>query len=81
MAMISKISIIWDVTRSILIKLYRRFGGTYSLRIQGRRESQGRIKQQAELCFLLSLLFNRENGGSKLLRNVTKPSSRPASSK
>jgi hypothetical protein len=47
------------------------FRAMYRLLLQGQRVSQGRNQQmQVAGCFLLGLLFDSEDGGDVLLRNV-----------
>jgi hypothetical protein len=64
--------IFWDVTPCRLLSCNRRFGGTYLLHLQGRRNNLRKNLQvsrwQAE--DLLGLFFDPEDGGDMFLRNV-----------
>jgi hypothetical protein len=55
---------IWSVTPCSLVEVYRCFKAIYCLHRQGLEVSQARSRQQAELLFLLSLLFNPEDGST-----------------
>jgi hypothetical protein len=55
----------WDVTKCTSLKVNRRFGGTCRLRLRGRRIRQARIKMG-----LLGLLFDTEDAGDMIIRNV-----------
>jgi hypothetical protein len=64
----------WDITPCSPLKVNRRFGATYHLRLQGRRVSpainQRESRWQAELAgFSLGLFFNPEDRGDMFLRN------------
>jgi hypothetical protein len=56
-----KSTIVWDVTPCSPLKANRRFGGTYSLHLQGRRINRARNQResmwQAELCWQLTTLL------------------------
>jgi hypothetical protein len=66
--------IIWDMTPCNLLKVNRRFGGTYRLHIQGQNIRRVRIQSesrwQAPARFLLGLFFDPEDGGDMFLQNV-----------
>jgi hypothetical protein len=64
-----------NMTLHILMEVYWRFGGTYSLHPQVRRVRSVSQANKAVLIvscwfFLLGLLVDFENGGSRFLRNV-----------
>jgi hypothetical protein len=42
-AVVMKSSIFWDITPCSPFQVNRRFGGTYSLRLQGRRKTSVRV--------------------------------------
>jgi hypothetical protein len=63
-------SVFWDVTPCSLVEVYRHFGVTYRLHLQGRRVSQA-TGMTLSSC-LLGLHVDRENGGNAFLRNVSK---------
>jgi hypothetical protein len=54
-AVTMKNSIFWDITPHSPVKVDRRFGGTYCLRLQGRRVSEARNqhKDLFAVCFIL----------------------------
>jgi hypothetical protein len=57
--------ILWNKTPCNRMKVNRRFGGTYRLHIQHRS-----VCCQLHANFLPGLLFDPEDGGDKLFRNV-----------
>jgi hypothetical protein len=70
-AVVMKSSVFWDIMPCSPLKLYRRFGGTCRLHLQRRRICQARSQRVAiRTNFLLSLLFDFEDGGDMFLRNV-----------
>jgi hypothetical protein len=63
-----------DITPCGPLKVNRRFRGTRSLHLQGRRISQAKNQREEgsklQAAFLLGLFFDPENDGEMLLRNV-----------
>jgi hypothetical protein len=59
--------VFWDITPCSLLKVNRRFGGTYRLHLQGRRAL---LVTCFHAGFLLSLYVNPEDVGDMFLRNV-----------
>jgi hypothetical protein len=57
----------WDITPYGTLNVYRHFGGTFYLYLQGRRISRARNPTLLATCFhtgfLLGLFFNPEEGG------------------
>jgi hypothetical protein len=64
-AVVMKSTIFWDITRCTPLSVNRRFGGTYRLRLQGRRNATCLLAG-----FLLNLFFDPGNGDDMFLRNV-----------
>jgi hypothetical protein len=56
----------WDITKCTPLNVDRRFGGTYRLRIRDRRI------RQARMMGFLGLLFDYEDEGDMILRNVNR---------
>jgi hypothetical protein len=71
-AVVMKSTAFWDITQCSLLKVNRRFGGTYCLHLQGRKLSWARKQHDSRwlLPSLLSLFFDPEDGGDMFLRNV-----------
>jgi hypothetical protein len=70
-----KSTIFWDITPCSLLKVNRRFGGTYRLHPQIRRISQQETSvkaggEQSQACFLLGSFLDLEYVGDMFLRNV-----------
>jgi hypothetical protein len=66
-------SIFWDITPCSLVKVNRRFGGTYRLHLQGRISRARYQRILLASCFhagVLLGLFDPEDGGDMFLRNV-----------
>jgi hypothetical protein len=57
--------ILWVVTPSNLVEIYR-FLGIYFLHFESRKLNLAVFSA----CKLLSFLFDRENGGTRFLRNI-----------
>jgi hypothetical protein len=57
-----------------LVEIHRRFGGTYCLHLQDRRDVKPETsKTQADICeVLVKLLIKPEAGGSVFVRNARK---------
>jgi hypothetical protein len=72
-AVVMKSIIFWDITRCSPLSLNRRFGGTYRLHLQRRRnkfiKNQQASKQVASR-FCWTYFFDPEDGGDMFLRNV-----------
>jgi hypothetical protein len=77
-AVVMKSFIFWDVTPCSLLKVDRRFGGTFRFHLQGRiREHYVRFevltamstKSMLFVVCYFSLLFDPVDGGSNFLRN------------
>jgi hypothetical protein len=66
-ALVMKSIIFWDMTQCSQLSFNRRFGGTYRLHLQGRRNrfSKPANKQVASFCF-----FDPEDRGDVFFRNV-----------
>jgi hypothetical protein len=60
--------IFWDVTPCNLLICNRRFGGTYRLHLQGRREFQQ--EPACKQVVLAEIFFDPEDGGDMFIRNV-----------
>jgi hypothetical protein len=63
--------IFWDITPCSPFSVNRRFGGTYCLHLQGRKNKLG--KKQAPAFTLISCrtyFFDPEDGGDMFLRKV-----------
>jgi hypothetical protein len=65
-ASVMKSAIFLDIMPCSPLKVNRRFGGTYRLHLQGRRISRASF----HAGFLLGLVFDAEDGGDMILRNV-----------
>jgi hypothetical protein len=59
-AVIMKSTIFWDITPCSLLRVNRRFGGTYCLHLQGRRISWARSQHESRW----------QDGGDMFFRNV-----------
>jgi hypothetical protein len=75
-AVVMKSTIFWDITPCSPLSVNRRFGGTYRLHLQGRKNISPARNQHESKChlltrwFLLSLyFFDPEDGGDLFLRN------------
>jgi hypothetical protein len=67
-----KSTVFWDITPCSPLRVNRRFGGTYRLHLQGRK-NKFRKKSRESRCTLVSCwtyFFNPEDGGDMFLRNV-----------
>jgi hypothetical protein len=51
-----------------LVEVFRRFGGTYCLQLQGQTKHQ--YYRLVLACYIVGLLFESEVGGTTFLRNV-----------
>jgi hypothetical protein len=65
----------WEITPCSLLKFNRRFGGMFSLHLQGRKINQTRKQRESRWQaehrgFLLGLFFYLEDGGDIFLRNI-----------
>jgi hypothetical protein len=77
-AVVMKSPTFWGIRPCSPLNVNRYLGGTFRHFLQGRRESQARNKQEVDrkqslfhAGFLLGLLFDPEDGGYVLLRNVS----------
>jgi hypothetical protein len=52
-AVVMKSSNFWDITTHSPLKVNRSFGGTYCLRLEGRRISEARSQTDVSSCYLL----------------------------
>jgi hypothetical protein len=72
-AVVKKISVFWDITPCMPLKVSRHFGGTCRFQLQGWRVSRTR-NQYEEVSnhagFFIYLLFNPEDRGDMFLRDV-----------
>jgi hypothetical protein len=75
--MVMKSYILWDVTLCSHLKINRRFGGKYCLKLQGGRISQARNQHETNSAwyalrtgFLLVLFIDPEDGGGMFLVKV-----------
>jgi hypothetical protein len=66
-AMVIKSTIFWDITPCSLFKVNRRFGGTYRLNLQGRRNKFSKKTSSKQVA---NDFFDLEDGGDMFLRNI-----------
>jgi hypothetical protein len=76
-AVVMESIIFWDVTPCSLLSFNRRFGGTYRLHLQGRRNNFSKTQQASTLLatclpagYCWNYFFDPEDGGDMFLRNV-----------
>jgi hypothetical protein len=67
-----KSTVAWDWTLCSLVDVYRHFVRTYCLRLQGQSVRPVSKETDIEYSSLFGLIFNTEDGDSKVLRNVRK---------
>jgi hypothetical protein len=67
---VMKSAIFWDIKARSLLKVNRRFGGTYRLHLQVRRIREARNQCEGKCTCFHGLLFGPEDGGDLFLRNV-----------
>jgi hypothetical protein len=60
----------WGITLCSTLKVIRRFGGTCSLHIHGRRISQAKNQKLLKAGFFLGLLFNPHDESDMFLWNI-----------
>jgi hypothetical protein len=65
-----KNTIFCDITPCSPLSVNRRFGGTYRLHLQGRKNKLRKLVIYFHAGFLLNLFFFTEDGGDMFLRNV-----------
>jgi hypothetical protein len=62
--------VFWKIAPFSQVEFHPSYGEIYCLHLQGRRESQTSIQQEAIGGYVLDSLFNPENGGNMVLRNI-----------